>query len=498
MKLMRWGFGILMCLGIMFRLYQFGAIPLALNRDEAALGYNAFSILTAGVDEWGTHLPLMFRSFGDYKLPGYIYTLALFFKVFGFLDWVIRLPSLLAGFGIIALTYSIVKRLTQNDVSAMVSAALVSIQPWELFYSRMGYEAHFGLFLFLLSIYLWIHRSTVAQISGSLCLLAAVLTYNAPLLLIPVMITAIVIWPRNTWKQKRLVVFGMGLVGIVGFLILYPVTSQKQAITIMSDPTIIDAQATAYFGSVSFFEKMWNYRQIYWLRIMTMNVFDSFLPTFLTISGGQNPWHSAPNTAHLYWMTYVLAVGGLSWIMWLKKRQLRQFLAYAAILVGSLLPAMITVDAPHATRSLFFLWLLSVAAALSLSHLPKKIVPALLICFCVEFSVYGYRYFHQFPTYRSGAWPIGLRESLLQARGKYVAIEAYGQDLVAEQVYIYPLWYWRVNPITYNQTRIASGPDIVHMNRIIGFENFTTNRYNQEVPNEVIIERNIDGSYAIK
>jgi hypothetical protein len=33
--------------------------------DEAALGYNAYSVLETGHDEYGQFLPLIFKSFGD-------------------------------------------------------------------------------------------------------------------------------------------------------------------------------------------------------------------------------------------------------------------------------------------------------------------------------------------------------------------------------------------------------------------------------------------------
>ena len=55
-------------LGGVLRLMKFPAVPGGLNRDEAALGYNAFSLLETGKDEWGKQWPIVFRSFGDYKL----------------------------------------------------------------------------------------------------------------------------------------------------------------------------------------------------------------------------------------------------------------------------------------------------------------------------------------------------------------------------------------------------------------------------------------------
>ena len=45
----------------------------SLNSDEAAIGYNAYSLLQTGKDEHGQSWPLHFKSFGDYKPGGYFY-----------------------------------------------------------------------------------------------------------------------------------------------------------------------------------------------------------------------------------------------------------------------------------------------------------------------------------------------------------------------------------------------------------------------------------------
>ena len=46
------------------RFYNYNYPPLLW--DEAALGYNAYSILKTGRDEYGQYFPLIFKSFGDY------------------------------------------------------------------------------------------------------------------------------------------------------------------------------------------------------------------------------------------------------------------------------------------------------------------------------------------------------------------------------------------------------------------------------------------------
>ena len=61
-------------LGFILRIYRLDVRPLGFTWDEAALGYNAFSLLQTGRDEHARRLPIIFKSFGDYKPGLHIYS----------------------------------------------------------------------------------------------------------------------------------------------------------------------------------------------------------------------------------------------------------------------------------------------------------------------------------------------------------------------------------------------------------------------------------------
>ena len=65
----------ILLLVIGLRGWRLGQIPQGLNRDEASLGYTAWSLLKSGHDEWGQPWPINIKSFGDWKLPAYSYIL---------------------------------------------------------------------------------------------------------------------------------------------------------------------------------------------------------------------------------------------------------------------------------------------------------------------------------------------------------------------------------------------------------------------------------------
>ena len=88
---------ILTLLGFILRFTGLDQNPPSLNWDEVSHGYNAFSILKTGKDEWGVTFPLIFRAFGDYKLPLYIYLTTVPVALFGLNAISVRLISVLAG-----------------------------------------------------------------------------------------------------------------------------------------------------------------------------------------------------------------------------------------------------------------------------------------------------------------------------------------------------------------------------------------------------------------
>ena len=79
------------------RFGHLGSMPPSPNWDEVSHGYNAYSILQTGQDEWGRSFPTIFKAFGDFKLPLYIYLTTLPVAIFGLNVFSIRFISALAG-----------------------------------------------------------------------------------------------------------------------------------------------------------------------------------------------------------------------------------------------------------------------------------------------------------------------------------------------------------------------------------------------------------------
>src|SRR3989338_7032275 len=94
---------LILILASVLRLWNLSNYPMGLNADEAALGYNAYSLLITGRDEHSHAWPINLESFGDFKPAGYAYMLIPFIKVFGLTEFAVRLPS--AIFGVLAVLF---------------------------------------------------------------------------------------------------------------------------------------------------------------------------------------------------------------------------------------------------------------------------------------------------------------------------------------------------------------------------------------------------------
>src|SRR5205809_272620 len=105
------------------RLAGLSASPPGLFRDEAAFGYNGWTIAHFGVDQYGTDWPLFFRSFGDYKGPVGVYLEAFLTSFLPLAPWVIRIPNAIAGAALAFAAGWLAWRLTRSRAVFLVLAA---------------------------------------------------------------------------------------------------------------------------------------------------------------------------------------------------------------------------------------------------------------------------------------------------------------------------------------------------------------------------------------
>ena len=143
-------------LAFFLRIYHLTQIPNSLSADEAAFAYNAYSVLKTGRDEFGHFLPLYFQSFDDYKNPLFVYILVPVIALFGLNDWVIRLPSVVCGVGVVIFFYLLTRQLTHSSKTALLASLFAAVSPWLIQYSRIAVEMELALFVSLVAVWVFL------------------------------------------------------------------------------------------------------------------------------------------------------------------------------------------------------------------------------------------------------------------------------------------------------------------------------------------------------
>src|SRR3989338_1471424 len=158
-----------------------GQTPPSLDWDETAHGYNAYSILKTGKDEYGYKSPLSFRSFDDYKPPIYTYLVVPSVAVFGLTDFAIRFPSATLGVLAVLFTYLMVYELFKNKVIALLSALFLAISPWHLQFSRVAFETNSATFWSVLATWAFLRGIASGELKRTLWLSLSAIAFGANL-----------------------------------------------------------------------------------------------------------------------------------------------------------------------------------------------------------------------------------------------------------------------------------------------------------------------------
>ncbi len=153
---------IVILLGLGLRTWRLSQLPAGFTADEASHGYDAYSLLLTGKDQWGQPWPVAFRSFGDFKLPVYTYLDLPFIALGGLNEFMVRLPGALIGTLAILATYLFVNELfkEKNQLSktsiSLFAALLLAVSPWHLQLSRGAVEANLTSFFAPLALWAWL------------------------------------------------------------------------------------------------------------------------------------------------------------------------------------------------------------------------------------------------------------------------------------------------------------------------------------------------------
>lgn len=362
----------ILLLATFLRFYKLGQVPHGMYWDEAAVGYNGYSVLTTRRDEWLEKLPISFRSFGDYKAPLGVYLNGPFTYFLGMNLFAVRVPfalsSLVGILGLILLTYEVFEKNKYRKYYSVLAGFLMTLSPWTFFYSRIGFDNGFALALVIWGLYLFVFnlkrnfKNILSNFLMALFFGVSIYAYHTTKVVVPVLLIYLFIKFRKVIFKNLKNVFlpiGVFLISLVPFIY-----------DSFAGEGLTRAGVTILTSSMSFWEKISYILNGYLIHLS---------PGYLIFGNATSLRHTAGYMGVFYITTIILVVFGLASLFIKRKRKNDNsyennfhFVFVALIFIG-LLPACISAEMPHSSRSSLAYPGFILSAIFGLDFLVKKL-----------------------------------------------------------------------------------------------------------------------------
>jgi len=546
----------ILILAALLRLYSLDKFPAGLNADEAAIGYNAWSLLQTGKDEHSVAWPLVFRSFDDYKPPVYFYLVLPFVKFLGLTVTAVRLPSAILGIASVFLVYLLIKKLfplviarSERDVAishhlGLLSALLLAISPWHLQFSRGGWEVNAATFLILLGIWGFLKGLQYPRylFLFVISLAASFYTYHSARIISPLLALSLVIiyWKdlvsgitlpklsslrgaKATWQSTSTKFKIILLATTLGVLMTLPIASQllsKEGQSRFSGVSIFadsgpEWQATNYrlqhVDRDALWVKLIHNRYLSYSLRFVQNYLSHYSPGFLFLNGDAIARSRVPETGEsLLFLIPFFALGLLSL---LRLDSAGKKFIFAWFLIAPL-AASLTYQSPHALRaqnmSVPFMIITALGTYEFFLYIIKyKFVYKILI-FCIfgflsfySFARYLHMYYVHYPQELPYAWQYGFDQIAGFTKANY---DKYDHIIVTDrydQPYILIAFFTKYPPVDLQRDIVMSEPDHYGFatGRKLGKYEFRTINYELDklLPNTLLVtaEEKVDDTKVI-
>lgn len=458
-------------LSAFFRFYNINSVPPSPSLDEVSIGYNAYSILKTGRDEYGTRFPLILRAYDDWRPALYVYLVIPFVKFLGLNSVSVRLPSIILSVLTVLATYFLISELFKKHDKrlylALIGSFFLAISPWHIYLSRLGHEVNAGLAFFIFALlFLLKKRYTFSAVFFSL----SFMSYQSEKVFIPLLLLGmLVIFKRDIkqiWK-KLLVPVLLGITLVAPFFVA---TFSPNALIRLKGVSVYESEQGRFKQYALFLAKshekndivgkvIYN-RRILEGQIYIGNYLSHFNPTWLFTNKSDEP-HKVPNFGllHLVELPFVL-FGLITLAKGRVEKRATFFLLFWTFIAP--LPATFANGAPHAMRSYIFLPTWQIFSALGFMSVfgwitNKKLRTAFKVIFIgsiIVSVVYLYKqYFFVFPSTQSRSFQYAFTQTVpyvLRVDKEYGSV-VFSTINNLQQSYMFFLFYTYYDPSIYQK-----------------------------------------------
>ena len=357
------------------RLYKLGEIPAGVYTDEASLGYNAYSLLLTGRDEFGKSWPIYFRAFSTFQdsLYGYFSVIPIYF--FGLSIFSTRLVSVISGLTVVLVTfllfyYSDLK----NKLSlALLASLVVAFSPWAIYQSRVAVGSNLGLALTAIGILFLFLSLKRKWFFVAACAIFGIASYayagqRITGILFPIVFVLI---NRKIFLQsKKLVVTGFALL----MLVMLP-----QFTALLHTGSLVRYQTQGYTQESTFLKNGGSLVKLpvfvgwplYIARQFTSQYLSDFSPRSLFFEPEPQLVRSIPGLSVFYlWMIIPFFIGFAG--LWKERSNSLVQIIFLLMIIGSL-PEALTGDPFYTLRMLPGIWGMTLMVAFGIGVIFDKI-----------------------------------------------------------------------------------------------------------------------------
>ncbi|HBK62405.1 MAG TPA: glycosyl transferase [Cyanobacteria bacterium UBA11166] len=426
---------IVILIAALLRVCFLSTIPNGFHQDEATIGYDAYSFLKTGRNQYGEFLPLFSKAFGDYNESMSRFITVPFIWIFGLTEFATRLPVALIGTITVLILYYLVKELFRERI-ALYSALFFAISPWHIQFSRIAYTAILVPFFFCLAL-LFFLRSLRQPKYLSLSAIPfglSIYTYNPARVFIPTfMLCLVIMFWHHLWRNRKQTLIACTIFLPI-FILLFSFWISPEGMTrvrtvggLITDPIQI----------------MYNY-------------ISYFSPNFLFFRGDPFPRHSPLGIGELHLIELITVPVG---VFFLSKEESQKRNVLLIWLLLYPIPAALTAP-EHALRSIIGSPLFSIISGYGIFKIGdifklRKRIFTFFIIFVVTASIawFGNCYFVDYPKYsKYNTWRYGMKEAISYAENSSDDCVIVSNQFHHMNSFI--LFYTRYDPLLYQQSPI--------------------------------------------
>lgn len=445
--------------------------PPGLNWDEVSHGYNAYSLLKTGMDQWGQKFPILnFRAYGDYPTPLNLYLTIPFILVFGLNEFAIRFPHALIGTLTIISVYFLTFGITKKQNISLLASILVAIGPWYVFTSRFVLQSNLSVYLLITSAALFVNREKNKYLFpfSLLFFTLTLFAYHTTRIFSPLFIVGVMLIFRKEIKNKFIYLFVGLFIILSGYILVNPGALARGNVLFLIDQGAVNKIESARNNSLlpKFVNKIIYNRPVYFIEKFSRNYISYFSPKFLFLSGGTQYQFSVPNYGLIYPVNILFFYIGLILLVRnaLNKSDNGSIKNYQLLLLWLILSpiaASLTNESFTVLRATTMLPLPEILIGLGfyyvleklpkISRLPASLLYAILIFVFAE--SYFVNYFTDYRKNYSWSWQYGYKEVVNYVQDNY---DVYDKIIITKKYaepHEYFLFYLRYDPLKYLSDR---------------------------------------------